>query len=445
MKDTLDQNSSAAKGKGRRPSCFMAYTLNNEQPVICTIVADQPYFYMDEEGDIEDEALLDDLEEFAHIERDLVDLRQKMEACERLSKNYQHEPERRLQEFMAEAINITEADTSQTIVLLQPADRIAKHINQSRMGQALLEFAHLHGVFIIESEQVQTARYDREASRIFVHPSLGETEQTMLAIRELRRHWQHRKGVMLHPLTFHPDQAILINRAQNADLTIAMIRVAWELQLAGLRDCWDYIENSTMADLGRSFAREAFVDFRSLASGKASSAVFESWFLSERCRHQDKKLIQAMLADHQGYVFTNEEISRTISIELITALGEQPFGKNYLAPYAQMILSDAIFTEVRDRSNANFLWFIKFERSFRETEQALQSGEDLNGSGVLPDLSSRPNFAETSDNDSPSVVIPMPGRPVIHRDDAVIGSARLESGRASANVIHVRFGNKTAT
>ena len=40
-------------------------------------------------------------------------------------------------------------------------------------------------------------------------------------------------------------------------------------------------------------------------------------------------------------------------------------------------MDDAIFNEVRDRSNANFLWFVKFERSFRETEQHLQHSSDL--------------------------------------------------------------------
>ncbi len=436
MKKSSDNNTSA-QSKARRPSCFMAYTLNNYQPVICTIVADQPYFYMDEHDQDFEEALLED-EDYSDIERDLVELRKKMDAYERMAQSFQHEPARRLEEFAAEAIDITEAKTAAPAIdMLQPADAIASYISESRMGKALLEFAHLHSVYIVESEQVGTARYDRDSRRILIHPGLGKVESYLLAVRELRRHWQHRKGVMLHPLTFHPDQAILINRAQNADLTIAMIRVGWELQLAGKREAWEYIENSPMGDLGRAFAREAFVDFRSLASGKASSAVFESWFLSERCRHQDKKLIQSMLADHQGYVFQNEEMSRTVSIELINALGQQPFGKNYLAPYAQMIMEDAIFTEVRDRSNANFLWFIKFERSFRETEQALQSGEDLNGSGVLPSQSS----TERS-NAHESIIIPLPGRSeLIHKGKRPKRGRKLEDAGASANVIHVQFGN----
>ena len=122
---------------------------------------------------------------------------------------------------------------------------------------------------------------------------------------------------------------------------------------------------------------------------------------------------------------------------MITAMGEQPFGKNYLSQYARAIIEDPVFTEVRDRSNANFLWFIKFERSFRETEQALQSGEELNGSDVL---SNPPQDTDKTEH-GPSIIIPLRGDAgVIHNGKRRPGSAFLEQDDASANVIHVRFG-----
>ena len=46
-------------------------------------------------------------------------------------------------------------------------------------------------------------------------------------------------------------------------------------------------------------------------------------------------------------------------------------------------MDDPIFADGRDRSNANFLWFVKFERSFRETEQELQSPETSTSEAVL--------------------------------------------------------------
>ncbi|MEE3322691.1 MAG: hypothetical protein VX196_02020, partial [Pseudomonadota bacterium] len=71
-----------------------------------------------------------------------------------------------------------------------------------------------------------------------------------------------------------------------------------------------------------------------------------------------------------------------VAFDLVSKLGEYGFGKNYLQPYANVILNDPVFTEVRDRSNANFLWFIKFERSFKEAEQELQSSAPTKNSGL---------------------------------------------------------------
>lgn len=438
MTNFTDTKAGKSGKRGRR--CYMAYTLNNTQPVVCTLVADQPYFYMEDQEFQEDDDFLG-LESYADFEKDLADLKKKMEIADRISKSYECEPERRLEMFSAEAINVCD-QTEKRNAAKNTIEKITGVLNESRMARALLDFAKAHGAVLAESDQASGVHYDRESGKILIHPALAETEQCLLTVRELRRHWQHRKGVLIHPLTFFPDQAVLINRAQIADLSVAMIRVAWELQLAGKRTVWEYIENSPMADLGRSFAREAFVDFRSLANGKASSAVFESWFLSERCRYQDKKLIQAMLADHQGYVFANEEASRNISIELITTLGDQPFGKNYLSPYAQMIISDPIFTEVRDRSNANFLWFIKFERSFRETEQALQGDEGPGADGLSAHHQHRPNFsAEHSRNGSESIIIPINrDAGFIHRRGGYIHGSDLEGQAERTNVIHVRFG-----
>jgi len=64
------------------------------------------------------------------------------------------------------------------------------------------------------------------------------------------------------------------------------------------------------------------------------------------------------------------------------ALGEQPYGKNYLARFTDLIINDPLFTDVRDRSNANFLWFVKFERAYNEAEQDLQ----FDGVTTLPGI-----------------------------------------------------------
>jgi hypothetical protein len=387
---------------------------------------------MDEEEAYDDDAIFDQ-EQYGELGAEVAALHKKIEAYDRLSLEFTQPSDKRFQNFLADASLMCAASTASTDVEAK-AQEIVDTLGASRLAASLLSFALTHGVVVACDPQTLGAFYDRDAKKIFINPDLELADQVMLAARELRRHWQHRQGVLLHPLTFHPDQAILINRAQLADLAATMIRTGWELQLAGHKDAWQRIENSPLADLGRSFAREAYVDFRTIASGAATAAVFETWFLSERCRHQDKQLIQAMLADYQGYMFGSEQVSRTISIDLISALGEMPFGKNYLASYAQMIMSDPVFTEVRDRSNANFLWFIKFERSFRETEQQLQS------SGVIHTSSDLAEGQQKHSGDRGNEQEYDLARPDFAPNGQQSTGNALEAAAIDSNVIHVQFG-----
>ncbi len=380
MGSDIDNNKNFQKsGVKTRQRTRVAYSLNNRQPVLCTHISDQPFFYMDDEASYEADEMLNE-ENFELLDRELADLQHKLESYDNFSAGFHQKDDEVLLEFMADCQIIGELpyapDHSEIL------SRIHNALSESRMASSLMEFAVKHDVKIVCTDHVQTALYDKHADTIFVRSSMSFLDQVLLTVQELRRHWQYRQGADVHPLTFHPDQAILINRSQIADLNAAMVRCAWELKLNNQKEFWERIEASSIADLGRAFAREALVDFRTLNNGKASAAVFETWFLSERCREQDKKLIQTMLADYNGYVFDSAEASKMVSIELITALGEQPFGKNYLAPYAQMIMNDPVFTDVRDRSNANFLWFIKFERSFMETERELQSSSQNQKSDV---------------------------------------------------------------
>ncbi len=389
----------------RTPGCRIAYALNNEQPVKCTYVSNQPLFYMDFEGEIEedDSACFD----FTAVEEGVTTLHERLTGgLERFGAASvdKDEAEKRTERFLDDLAFITQPyDEAGN----QPVDMkfFEQTLRQSRLAASLLDFAASYETKLHYDAEISGATYDRGNGQIYVNPNLCREDQILLAARELRRVWQHRNGALINPLIFQPDQAILVNRAQIADLGVMTVRIAWELQLAGEKDIWDRLENSSMGDLARAFARESYLDFRTLNNGVAQSAVFESWFLSERCRHEDKKLIQLMLADYHGYVFDLEQSSQNITAELIIALGSMPFGKNYLAPYVNTIMNDAIFTEVRDRSNANFLWFIKFERSFRETEQELQTDSDVTGQGDLPGSLKNKNNTRFGDHEQEATII----------------------------------------
>ena len=116
------------------------------------------------------------------------------------------------------------------------------------MAAAYINTAEKYGVEIKMSEQVEKSFYDRRSGTILLYPHIDILDQILLITRELRSHWQHRQGVLINPLTFTPEHAILINRAQEADLAVSVIRTAWELQLAGKKDVWERVENSPLSD-----------------------------------------------------------------------------------------------------------------------------------------------------------------------------------------------------
>ncbi len=359
--------------------CSVAYTLNNKQPVICTYIGDQPLHYMDEEVTEEDIAF-----DFGLLEYEIDLLKEEIHKFDLVTNN----------ESMAKSLDYF-AENAKSLVSdfslskgeqKQRLKQVKNILSKSRLAASYLNVAEKHNIKISMSTQIEKSFYDRSSGSILINPDMDINERIILLSKELRRHWQHRQGVLINPMMFQPENAILINRAQQADLEVSVVRIAWELQLAGNKDVWERVENSSMADLSRVYAREAFIDFRTINNGTASAAVFESWFLSERCRQQDKKIIQAMLADYNGYVFDDGISSKQVTVELISALGSMPFGKNYLSAHAHVIIDDPIFTEVRDRSSANFLWFIKFERAFKETEQRLQVESDLSTHDIRHDL-----------------------------------------------------------
>jgi hypothetical protein len=197
----------------------------------------------------------------------------------------------------------------------------------------------------------------------------------------------------------------LLNRIQQADIACAVVRTAWELNLSGHKGAWARILTGSSYDLAAGFAREAIADFRSLHNGAAAHATFERWFFSGRCKDVDRKLIQSMLADHHGLVFDNPQVSKMVTSDIIARTGDMPIGKNYLTGLVEMILSDPLFTEVRDRSNANFLWFIKFERSFRASEDNVE--QNLQGIPAIPAgaVSGAPFKKQSDTNAKPAEII----------------------------------------
>ena len=353
----------------------VAYTLNSTQPVRSTLIGEEPIFFMDHSDPIEEEGLFD-MALLESLTSELGDLQKKVAGYEALSRGFKRDASYTSDLFSAEMdIFGAEAETQEDGPSL---DAFLAKAAQSRILKTLLDFADKQGVSIAWSAQAETADYDRKNGVIFINPNIEEASQILLLGAQLRQVWQHKNGVAVDPMAFYPDHGILINRLQAADLSLFMIRAAWELQLADVKSVWELVENSALSDLGRAFAREVTHDFRTLNNGRAGLSVIESWFLSERCRKHDRSFIQRMLAGApEGGFNSSEELSRQATLALICKLGDTPYGQNYLSGHITTILDDPIFYEVRDRSNANFLWFIKFENSFKEAEDNIQEKQGL--------------------------------------------------------------------
>lgn len=445
MSDIIEK-SFGLRGQKERV-CRVAYTLNHLQPILCTIIDDTPLFYFDEEPYDED-IHISEFEGTA-LDREIQLLKEEIATYDRYALFSKEDREKRLQEFSENFASMNSIDTGETSTDVKP---LVLALEKSRLASAFLELAQKHNVTIRISRDVEDVFYDRRTGAILLNPDMNGEDKILLLSRELRRHWQHRQGALINPLLFHPDNAILVNRLQEADLSAAMVRIAWELQLSGNRAVWDRIEDSPMSDLARAYVREANQDFRTINNGTASAAVFEAWFLSERCRQQDKKLVQAMLADYNGYVFEDIQSSRSLTAELISGLGSMPYGKNYLAVHANIIMNDPIFTEVRDRSNANFLWFIKFERSFKETEHELQNGPDLSTHDIRHVVKSQNQDPAHASEPHAKIVqlfgtqetdpkTENSGKPSRRFAKTGKNDRRLQPGKGE-NIIHLRFGSE---
>lgn len=245
---------------------------------------------------------------------------------------------------------------------------------KSRTGAALLDSESSGGLRICYDPQTPMSQFYARGNEavIALNPYRPRGDILNMLARELRRAWQHRQGALVNPLHFEPEEAVLVNRAQQADVFMVSIKVAWELKLVGEAEAWDFMTGSHLSDMTHAFEVQAQKDFRTLNNGAASRAVYDKFFEDRCTRMHDKRIIHQMLLDDSGYMKTPPKPQK-VSIDLFYKLGELPHGRNYLSGRSKRQPTDMCYSTVEDRSNANFLWFIKFERSFQEKElQMLQ-------------------------------------------------------------------------
>lgn len=250
-------------------------------------------------------------------------------------------------------------------------DELKETLKQSRTGKALLSAEIVEGLNIYFDPQVSVSQYYPEMGVITLNPHQPKAELVILLTKELRKNWQYKNGLLFNPLSFDPNEAILLNRSQQADCLLLAIRVAWEIKLDGDNTVWDYLAVSSSSDVMRTFEIHAKSDFRSLNNGKAVRAAYDKWFEEDRIKTNDKNVIHQMLLDETVYALETEQTKRAVDDSLLIQMADMPCGQNYLSLSGHKQPTHEDYAAVDDRSNANFLWFIKFERSFQEKERQM--------------------------------------------------------------------------
>ena len=105
-------------------------------------------------------------------------------------------------------------------------------LQQSRTFSALHEDVSKQGLSVVYDSQSATAQYySGEGRRIITLNPLRTRGDLLNALsREVRRAWQKDHGALVNPLHFDPDEAVLVNRAQQADVYMMSIKVGWPVK-----------------------------------------------------------------------------------------------------------------------------------------------------------------------------------------------------------------------
>lgn len=357
----------------------MAMTFNRKPSFTCSYIHSDQYFYADDEYDQTlmqfEDALDSDIEErmIPHA------LRQAKETSEGFITLGDAEFGLPLTDDLValcrDALKPQEAcDVNKAIEILQGSD----------LAREYLEFADKADISFETSAEVDQLAIDYTDNVIVMPQTVSDLEASLLMMRGVRA--LQMKDV--RPLLQNPERAILLNRSIEAELACIPVHVAWELKLNGFEEAWNYISASGLSDLAYAFGHRASDDFRAIRDGRSAIAAFDQWFYSGRTRKADRAIIQTLLAAGDD-VKEAQELSNTQVIEALRSIGSRSImGKNYLVEHFMTLLEDGFYGEVRDRSNANFMWFVKFERSFREAEEQVEAkraseNTDMNTEGAV--------------------------------------------------------------
>lgn len=202
---------------------------------------------------------------------------------------------------------------------------------------------------------------------IHINPRYSLEDCLKFTIYKLRKHQLNSR---YDRFKLSVEEAVVYNRSVEADCFVYLIRVLWEIKLSLIdREMFYTFKEShkSLKDCFDTYEKEVSSNWTSLYNTKAFFDTFVAWFYVEddHMKSIDTATTQYALSDYANTISRSDYTLLFMSKIFIIK------GKTYIT---KQFIDDkeAIFTEVRDRSNANFLWFIKFERAFSEAESEIE-------------------------------------------------------------------------
>lgn len=319
----------------RVPNPRFSYTYKDTHPVFCSYISDECLFYKKyndqgwdepEDHDNTDPVLLE-------LEKHISALRSKNRVAEdKLENLLVHNPMDLVKDNFKYSLPWDLDRLSTLLNSVAIGKKLTRGINAIKVGPVKL--AELHGDLLL------------------VNNKRCIYEVAIAAIKTIR--------VSHNPVKLYDvDGQILYKRLIEADSHHWMFRWAWEKHLSG--DSYPLsLYASNYYPLAKAGVREAMGDFRSLKSGICGRGIIETWFLEEYPRAIDKLTVTGMLATYPVDVKW-----LPLPYEAVYEVTELAGETNPLSGFVSAVMTDPVFTTVRDRAMANMAWFLKFERSFK--------------------------------------------------------------------------------
>lgn len=317
----------------------LAYIYKGYQPTLCTYISDEPYFYSTETKEESFDDFLD------------VIMSETPTSVWPRSSGVSYGSDK--ETTYTTLPNIYDSTQLDLVSLLDDISSVGY------ISSLLHRYAFTTNEFV---KQVEVAN-----GEVQINPKLSKEDALVAIIHAVKQH-EHRTSYELNQLM--PDDLVKHRIVETIDTWYSILRACWELKLLGKTSYW--AEHYQLhSELFSGYELCVKRDFRYLKNKEGINLLCQQMLLLERgyIERSLKTLVAELLresymsvSDKKGEAFT-KSFSKTLkqldSNSIIDGLLTVLYNpKNNFEEYITTI----------NRTTQNFIWFIKFELSFREYE-----------------------------------------------------------------------------